>query len=131
MSKKKGKTGITPRTKAEWVSLIISIALLAGVVAVVIALWAGSSQAPARFRIDRGTIRNEAGRYYLPISTTNEGDMTGAQVTVEGKIGSGSIEETSTTTFDFIPGHSTSEAVLIFSNEPTSAEMRVVSYQQP
>src|SRR6185295_13645169 len=38
MNKKRGKTGITPRTKAEWVSLIISIALLAGVVAVVIAL---------------------------------------------------------------------------------------------
>lgn len=131
MSKKKGTTGITPRTKAEWVSLIISIILLAGVVAIVIALWAGSSQAPARFRIDRGTIRNEAGQYYLPISITNEGDTTGAQVTVEGKIGGSSNEETSATTFDFIPGHSTSEAVLIFSAEPTSAEMRVVSYQQP
>jgi uncharacterized protein (TIGR02588 family) len=131
MSKKKGATGIAPRTKAEWVSLIISMILLAGVVATVIALWSGSSQTPARFRIDRGTIRNEAGHYYLPITITNEGDTTGAQVTVEGKVGSGGTEETSATTFDFIPGRSTSEGVLIFSAEPTSAEMRVVSYQRP
>ncbi|MGA9769196.1 MAG: hypothetical protein WBV94_09160 [Blastocatellia bacterium] len=131
MSKKKSGTGIIPRTKAEWVSLIISIVLLAAVVAAVILLWVNSSNKPARFRIDRGAIRNEAGHYYLPISITNDGDTTGAQVTVEGTTGGGGNEETSATTFDFIPGHSTSQAVLIFSTEPTSAEMRVVSYQQP
>jgi uncharacterized protein (TIGR02588 family) len=131
MSKKKTTTGIIPRTKAEWVSLIISIVLLAAVVAVVILLWASSSNKPAKFRIDRGTIRNEEGQYYLPISITNDGDTTGAQVTVEGTIGGGNNEETSATTIDFLPGHSTSEAVLVFSSEPASAELRVVSYQQP
>lgn len=131
MTRKKGETSGTPRTKAEWVSMIISIVLLAGVVGVVIALWLSSSKEPARFRIDRSAIRNEVGHYYLPITVTNEGDATGAQVTVEGRLRGSGNEQTSATTFDFIPAHSSVEGVLIFDTEPTSAELRVVGYQQP
>ena len=131
MSKKKGATSVTPRTKAEWVSLSISIALLAGVVGLVIALWLSPSHEPARFRVDRGTIRNEANDYYLPITVTNEGDATGAQVTVEGKLKSGDNEETPALTFDFIPAHSSAEGVLVFKTDPASADVRVVSYQKP
>lgn len=76
-------------------------------------------------------LRNEANHYYLTITVTNEGDATGAQVTVEGKLAGGSNEEASATTFDFIPSHSKAEGVLVFTNEPTSAEVRVVSFQQP
>ncbi|MEK6301644.1 MAG: hypothetical protein AABO41_13115 [Acidobacteriota bacterium] len=131
MTRKKGKTSVTPRTTAEWVSMIISIVLLAGVVGVVIVLWLSPSNEPARFRIDRKAIRNEASKYYLPITVTNEGDATGAQVTVEGRLGGSADEQISATIFDFIPAHSSVEGVLIFDTEPTSAELRVVSYQQP
>lgn len=131
MTRKKGKTSGTPRTTAELVSMIISIALLAGVVGVVIVLWLSPSSEPARFRIDRMPIRNELGHYYLPITVTNEGDATGAQVTVEGRLAGPGNEQASATTFDFIPAHSSVEGVLIFDTEPTSAELRVVSYQQP
>lgn len=111
--------------------MIISIVLLAGVVGVVIALWSSPSKEPARFRIDRRAIRNEVGHYYLPITVTNEGGATGAQVTVEGRLRGSGNEQASATTFDFIPAHSSVEGVLIFDTEPTSAELRVVSYQQP
>jgi uncharacterized protein (TIGR02588 family) len=131
MTGKKSQTSVAPRTKAEWVSLMISIVLLVGVVAVVIALWLSPSNEPARFRIDRKAIRNEAGHYYLPITVTNEGDATGAQVTVEGRLKGSGTEQASATTFDFIPAHSSVEGVLIFDTEPTSAELRIVSYQQP
>ena len=131
MTREKGKTSGTPRTKAEWVSMFISIVLLAGVVGVVIALWLSPSNEPARFRIDRRATRNEAGHYYLPITVINEGDATGAQVTVEGSLRGSGNEQTSATTFDFIPAHSSVEGVLIFDTEPTSAELRVVGYQQP
>lgn len=131
MTRKKAKTSVTPRTTAELVSMIISIALLAGVVGAVIVLWLSPSNEPARFRIDRKAIRNEVGHYYLPITVTNEGDATGAQVTVEGRLGGSADEQTSATTFDFIPAHSSVEGVLIFDTEPTSAALRVVSYQRP
>lgn len=131
MTKKKNATSNTPRTSAEWVSLIVSILLLAGVVGIVLALWLNSSDAPARFRVERGTPRNEAGQFYLPIKVTNEGDTTGAQVMVEGKLKVNEKEETAATTFDFIPARSTAEGILIFASEPGSAEVRVISYQEP
>ncbi|HEX8177678.1 MAG TPA: hypothetical protein VF543_21495 [Pyrinomonadaceae bacterium] len=131
MTKKKAAGTNTPRTSAEWVSLIISTLLLAAVVGMVLALWFNSSNAPARFRVERGTPRNEAGQFYLPIKVTNEGDTTGAQVTIEGKLKVNEKDETASTTFDFIPARSTAEGILIFVAEPGSAEVRVVSYQQP
>ncbi|HEX8749279.1 MAG TPA: hypothetical protein VF717_19040 [Pyrinomonadaceae bacterium] len=131
MTKKKAAGANLPRTTAEWVSLIISALLLAGVVGIVLALWLNSPDSPARFRIERGTPRNEAGQFYLPIKVTNEGDTTGAQVTIEGKLKVNEREETAATTFDFIPARSSAEGILIFIAEPGSAEVRVISYQQP
>lgn len=131
MTGKKGEAGAAPRTPAEWVSLVISLVLLAGVVGAVLALWLEGTDAPARFRVERGAVRYEAGHYHLPITVANEGDATGAQVTVEGKLAAGGREEAPATTFDFIPGRSSAAGVLIFSAEPTAAEVRVVSYQQP
>lgn len=131
MTKKKVSGVNTPRAGAEWVSLIISILLLAGIVATVLALWLNSSDTQARFRVERGAARNEAGHYYLPIKVTNEGDTTGAQVTVEGKLKVNDKEESASTTFDFIPARSSAEGILIFITDPVSAEVRVVSYQRP
>lgn len=131
MSRKKNKTSIAPRTKAEWVSLAVASALLMAVVGVIIALWINSSQKPAQFRVERGPARNEAGFYYLPITVTNEGDATGAQVTVEGKLSAAGSEETASMTFDFIPARSRAEGTLIFSADPSSATLRVTSFQQP
>ncbi len=130
MTKKKVTTIVTPRTNAEWISLIVSICLVAGVVGVVVVMWLSPASNPTRFRIERGAVRIEAGHYYLPVTVTNDGDATGAQVTIEGKV-RGSAEQVSTTTFDFIPAHSSVEGVLVFNTEPGSAELRVVSYQQP
>ncbi|MBW4660850.1 MAG: hypothetical protein KME15_19425 [Drouetiella hepatica Uher 2000/2452] len=124
------KIGTDPRTKAEQVSLAIALALLAGVIGIVISLWLNSSGEPARFRVDRGLVRNEVGVYYLPITVTNEGAETGAQVTVAGKL-RGTDDLESTTTFDFISGGASVTGVLVFQTEPTSAEIRVVGYQQP
>jgi uncharacterized protein (TIGR02588 family) len=131
MSTKKQKSKLAPRTNAEWVSLAISLLLLAAVVSLVIYLWLSSSNDPARFQVGRGMIRNEGGQFYLPIIVKNEGDKTGAQVTVEGRLTAGSEEETTTTTFDFIPGRSRVEGVLIFSRDPADARLRVMSYQDP
>lgn len=129
MTKRKGGTGFAPRNSAEWVSLIISVLLVTGVISTILALWLKSSDKPASFRVERGAARNEAGHYYLPITVINEGDETGAQVTVEGKLKDKG--ETAVTTFDFIPARSSARGVLIFVSDPAAAEVRVISYQQP
>ena len=127
----KERSGIKPRTRAEKVSLIISLGLLLLVVGTVIALWLNPSENPARFRITRGAIRVEEEMFYLPFVVSNEGDETGSQVTVSGTLEVDGKEEEASTTFDFIPGHSRGEGTLIFSGDPVSAELQVTSYQQP
>jgi uncharacterized protein (TIGR02588 family) len=113
------------------VSLAVALLLVTGGVGVVVVLWLNSSNTQARFRVERGAIRNEAGQYYLPVTVTNEGDETGAQVTVEGRLRGTSGEEKAATIFDFIPARSSAEGVLVFTGEPSTAEVRVISYQQP
>lgn len=119
------------RNQAEWISLSISLTLLAGVVGTVISLWLHPSLKPAEFTVKRGQVRTSNNQYYLPVTIKNEGDATATQVTVEGTLETANTQETATTTFDFVPARSDAESVLIFNQEPTTASVRVVSYQEP
>lgn len=119
------------RNRAEWFSLGISLTLLSAVVATVASLWLKPSLKPAEFTVEPGEVRPANNHYYLPITITNEGDATAAEVTVEGTLETTSPEEVAATTFDFIPARSQAEGVLIFSEEPSTASVRVISYQKP
>jgi uncharacterized protein (TIGR02588 family) len=120
-----------PRSTAEWLSLIISLLILLGIIGLVLAMWANSASAPAQFTLEPGDVRQANGLYYLPVTIANTGDETAAQVMLEGIVTAGEDEEEATTTIDFLPGHAQAEAVLIFSHDPSDAELRVVSYQKP
>ncbi len=119
------------RNRAEWFSLGISLALLSAVGATVISLWLHPSLKPAEFTVERGQVRAANGHYYLPVTIKNEGDATAAQVTVAGSLDAALDDEIATTTFDFVPARSDAEGVLIFSQEPSGATVRVISYQEP
>jgi uncharacterized protein (TIGR02588 family) len=119
------------RTRAEWISLIVSIGLLGVVIGLIIWVWLNEQGTPATFRIERGAIEQVDGQYYLSVTIHNEGDTTASEVTLEGSLEVDGDEETATTTFDFVPGHSDREATLIFSADPSAADVRVISYQDP
>jgi uncharacterized protein (TIGR02588 family) len=119
------------RNRAEWISLGISLTLLTGVIGTVVSLWLNPSLKPARFTVELGKARNSNNHYYLPVTVTNEGDETATQVTVEGTLNNDSREEMANTTFDFVPARSDAEGVLIFSSDPSSVVVRVISYQKP
>lgn len=122
---------VAPRTPAEWVSLGVALLLLAGVVGTVIVLWVDSSDNQIEFEIEHQSIYQQASKFYLQISVTNNGDRAAQAVTVEGKLTIEGEEEISTTTFDFIPARSKVQGVLIFSHQPEAVEVRVTSFQQP
>ena len=128
-----GRPGQGPaaRSTAEWVSLGVALLLLAGVIGTVIALWLSPSEDAPRFTVEHGAVRSEAGRFYLPITVRNDGDQTASEVSVAGVVAADGREETATTTFDFIPGQTKVEGVLIFSRDPAAASVRVVSFQKP
>lgn len=119
------------RTPAEWAALGVALLLLTTVVGIVVWLWVTDLGEPARFTITRGQLRSEKQQFYLPIVVMNTGDETASQVQLQGKLLVDGREEIVDTTFDFVPGHSQVEAILIFSADPGAAEVRVVSYQQP
>lgn len=119
------------RNPAEWFSLGISLTLLSAVVATVASLWLNPSLKPAAFTVEPGKVRAAHDHYYLPVTIKNEGDATAAEVTVEGTLTTTSPEEVATTTFDFVPARSDAEGVLIFSQDPSAATVRVISYQEP
>lgn len=131
MSPKKQNSPTLPRTGAEWVSLSVSLVLLATVVGMIILLWVREPAGPARFKIERGEIRSEAGLSHLSMTVTNVGGIAAREIRVEGKLSTNGLEERPTTTIDFLPVQAREEMVLIFRGDPSGASLEVVSYQQP
>jgi uncharacterized protein (TIGR02588 family) len=132
MSTRTTSDSIEPRTAAEWVSLVVSLVLLAGVLGAVVMLWLQSGAVAPRLTVEQGQIRRVDNQFYLPIRVVrNDGDTTAAEVVVDGVVTAEGAQETSSTTFAFIPGHATVEGTLIFRSDPSHASLRVVSYQQP
>ena len=129
----RGRTRDTPppRTTAEWLSLGIALTLLAAVIGSVIALWLSPNDDPPRFTVEQGEVRNQDGRFHLVVIVRNDGDLTASQVTIEGRLAGDGQEESAMTTFDFVPGRSAVEGVLVFGRDPAGAVVRVASYQKP
>jgi len=132
VSVKKGAAAVAPpRTPAEWVSLAASLLLLAGVVGVIVWLWAAEPKGPPRFAVERGAARQEAGLFHLPLAVTSVGGAAASQVRVEGRLGGAGQEERPATTIDFLPVGAREEVVLVFRADPSGADAAVVSYQLP
>jgi uncharacterized protein (TIGR02588 family) len=123
--------GATPRSPAEWLSLAIALAILAGVLATVIVLWRSPRSEPPRFQVEHGPIRQVGAHFHLPLAVHNQGDQTASEVLVVGVLSVDGREETASTVFDFIPGQTTVEAVFVFGHDPTTASVQVRSFQRP
>ena len=129
MSRRGKNTSSWPTSSAERISMSVSVVVLAGIVAVIVALWWREPDGPPRFRVELGQVRSEAGRSHLPVAIINEGGAAASQVRVEGRTAGG--EERPTTTIDVLPVRGREEVVLIFATYPVSARVDVVSYQNP
>lgn len=120
-----------PRTAAEKVSLSISLIVLALVVGLVLYLWLSSKDKPALIRIERETARYENQEFYLPVTVINRGGAAATDVMIEGSLEGESEKEVATITFDFIPASSQAEGILVFTGDPASARLRLVSFRIP
>jgi len=119
------------RSTAEWISLLVALAILAAVIGLVVWVWVRESGSPAQFTLERGATRQANEQFYLLVTIHNDGDLTASEVLLEGTLEVDGQEEAASTTFDFVPGHSEREATLMFSADPAEAELQVMSYQEP
>ncbi len=131
MSKAGKNASAAPKSTAEWVSLAISLVILLGIVGAIVWLWIHQPTGPPQFKVERGTVRNEAGLFHLPVTVTNIGGLAVGQVRVEGKLNNQGQEEIAVTTLDFLAVRAEEEVVLIFRSEPSGAVVQVVSYRLP
>ena len=119
------------RSTAEWISLLVALAILAAVIGLVVWVWVCEAGSPAQFTVERGETRQANAQFYLLVTIHNDGDLTASEVLLEATLDVDGQEETASTTFDFVPGHSEREATLMFSADPAEAELQVMSYQEP
>lgn len=121
------------RTTAEWVVFACSCAIVVAVVVLLGSQLPGAEEPATPVAHLRGEVREAAGRFYVPVDVTNEGDLTAADVqvlaelTIDGKTFDGEQ------TVDFLAGQETERLVFSFDDDPRSGELvvRVAGHSQP
>jgi uncharacterized protein (TIGR02588 family) len=84
--------------------------------------------------VDIDSIHSGRGSYLVTFHLTNLGDITAQELTVEGNLMEGEKSaETSTTTIQYLPGHSKREGGLFFSKDPHAYRLQVLAkgYEKP
>ena len=124
------------RSVAEWTSLGISLAILLGVAGMVIYLYVTDDNRQPIIEIVPlyAEVRHDGEVYYLPVTVTNTGDETAANVQVRGELQSQSgPPETAEFEIEYLAGEATASGTMVFGEEPTTDTLKVlpVSFQEP
>jgi uncharacterized protein (TIGR02588 family) len=118
------------RSAAEWTTLLISLAIIGGLVGLVIWLSLSGGAEPPRFTVSPHleAVRQEADRYALPVSVQNAGGQAAQDTRVIAELaqtGEGS-PETAEFTIDVLAGGETQEGTMYFNHDPTAHQLSVV-----
>ena len=113
------------RTPAEWTTLVVSALVLLGVVLAVV-LELGKDRAPAAPVAELvGQPEERAGRWFVEVEVTNDGDETAAEVQVTASLDvDGEVAEADQT-IDFLAGGASEALVFAFDDDPAEGELSV------
>ena len=83
---------------------------------------------PPDLIVQAESVRRGAGGWVLDVTVVNRGDLTAADVEVEGVNG----DETANATLDYVPGHGHKAAALVFTgDERPRPVLRVLGWSSP
>lgn len=121
------------RTTAEWTVFAVSAAVVLVVLALLGAQLLGSEEPAAPVARQRGEIQEAAGRFYVPVDVTNEGDLTAADVQVIAELTIGGETVDGEQTVAFLAGSETERLVFSFDDDPADGELvvRVGGFSKP
>lgn len=114
------------RTRAELVTLVVSIALLVGLVSGVAWLEVGHSDRLTRIDAEPRVedAYEHGGRWYLPVSIRNVGDRTTDQLVVSVELTTpGKEPEVVDLEFEFVAGGERVAGTAVFGSEPTESNV--------
>ena len=112
------------RTVAEWVTLAVSCAILAVVLAL-IAIQLANSDDPAAPAATVASVRSLDGRHYVEVVVTNQGDDPASNVQVSASL----VIDSSTTegdqTIDFLAADEEVRLTFVFDDDPALGELTI------
>lgn len=117
---------------AEWCVAGVSGALVLFVLTTLL-MHASREQTPPALKVTVDAVSPEPHGFVVRFTVANDGGSTAEDVRVEGTLGSGTDQETSDTTIDFVPDGSRVRGGLLFTKDPRGAELTVrpLGYRDP
>ncbi|QNM82505.1 TIGR02588 family protein [Sphingomonas sabuli] len=144
------KTSSKPRTRAkpggnrndvtsaipvlEWVAAGLGLILILGTFAFLAIEGLRGETSPPLLSVRPVSAERSSDAHLIEIEVENTSDRTAAAVTIEAALKSGERDiETSSATFDYVPGKSTRKGGMLFIRDPRHyrLELRVTGYQNP
>ena len=130
--KQKEKEG---RTGAEWVTLSISVLIIASLVGLLTYLYFTQGTDPPIIEVEAKLeeVKQQGDSYYLPLTITNTGEKTAEDVQIEVSLDSGEGDpETVTFTILFLAGSEPDYETAVFTKDPSEGELSyVISFSTP
>ena len=117
----------------EWAAAAVATVMVISMV-VTLLLAGRREQTPPRFAVTIESVAASGPDFLVQFSIRNEGQKTAAQVIVEGQLERGeTLPETSSVTFDYVPGGSVRRGGVLFRHDPRSGQLtlRPLGFREP
>jgi uncharacterized protein (TIGR02588 family) len=125
----------SPEVISTWEWVVGGIGLLLTIAAIgYLVRQAMVPQTPPSIVVRADSVSRTRGGFTVHFTARNEGRATAAEVDIEGRLDSGEGDAaTSTVTLDYVPGNSTREGGLYFSEDPRQGtlELSARGYRTP
>jgi uncharacterized protein (TIGR02588 family) len=122
------------RNWLEWAILVVSVALVAGLVGYLLVSGL-TNRGPAIIRLEVAAAEGSDGpdgSWLVPLTVRNEGGRAAVSIVVEGTAIVAGTEESSELTVDVLAAESAVDLVLGFSGRPEGdVQLRVVGFETP
>ncbi len=117
----------------EWIAAALGLILLVGSLGPIL-YDAFDQDTPPRLEAQAGPVVSVGSRYLVQVTVWNHGGSTTAAVNVEGTLKqNGKTIETASTTFDYVPAHSSTKGGMFFTHNPRAyrIQLEANAYMEP
>ncbi len=123
------------RSAAEWVTLSISLSILAVIVSLVAYIWINEKDQPPVLSVtNKQKIWEADGQFYVPFEIINKGGETAESVQLIAELEiPGKVTQTGEQQIDFLSRGEKEEGAFVFNEDPRKGQLtiRVGSYKSP
>jgi uncharacterized protein (TIGR02588 family) len=112
------------RGPAEWVTLAVSLLVVAVVVGLIVREIPGSKRPPAPVAV-AGRVEERGDRFVVPVEVENRGQRTAENVQVQATVTIDGEDVTADQTVDFLAGGETESMEFVFTDDPADGDLTV------